>query len=258
MPEQESAATTDDAFLDGALHILQPAAGYRAGIDAVLLAAAVPAAADKPERALDVGAGVGTAGLCLARRSPLVSVTLFERETALASLARANVERNVLDCSVSVAAGDLATATAAELAALGLAADSFDHVLANPPFHATGDGTPSGDTIKAGANAMPAGGFETWARFIARFARPGGTATVIHKAEALAEVLAGLSGRFGALKVKPIHAREGEPAIRVIVQGIKASRAPLTLASPLVLHHEGNAFTHTSQMILRQGAALIF
>ncbi|MEO0916318.1 MAG: methyltransferase, partial [Pseudomonadota bacterium] len=59
-------ATTDNAFLGGRLQVLQPAVGYRAGADPVLLAAAVDAGPG--HSVLDVGCGVGTALLCLGTR----------------------------------------------------------------------------------------------------------------------------------------------------------------------------------------------
>jgi tRNA1(Val) A37 N6-methylase TrmN6 len=244
---------TDDAFLGGALRILQPKGGYRAGIDAVLLAAAVPCGVG---RAIDVGAGVGTAGLCLARRCAQMSVALFEREPALLELARENARRNELVERVKVAQGDIDAASDAELREAGIAAGSFDHVLANPPFHVEGDGTAAVNRLKAAAHAMPAAGLERWSRFLARMVKPGGTATIIHKAEALPELLAGLGTRFGALKVLPVHARSDEPAIRVIVHGTKGSKAPLALLPAFVLHDDGGAFSPGAQAILRQGGAL--
>ncbi len=137
---------------------------------------------------------------------------------------------------VSVADGDIDDTSDEELRALGIAADTFDHVLANPPFHVEGDGTAAFDKLKAAAHAMPVAGLERWSRFLARMARPGGMATIIHKAEALADLLEGLGRRFGGLKVLPVHARADEPAIRVIVQGVKGSKAPLLLLPQFVLH----------------------
>jgi tRNA1(Val) A37 N6-methylase TrmN6 len=252
----ESTPVTDDAFLGGALHILQPRKGYRAGVDAVLLAAAVPWKPGVPERALDVGAGVGTVGLCLARRCLDIRVVLYEREPALARIARENVRRNRLEDRATVAEGDVGNASAAELAGLGLAAESFDHVLANPPFHVEGDGTRAANGLKAGAHEMAGDGLERWIRFLARMAKPGATATIVHKAEALPELLAALGNRFGALKIVPVHPRDGEPAIRVIVQGIKGSRAPLGLMPGFVLHASGDAPSPAAEAVLRRGAGL--
>jgi len=246
---------TDDAFLGGAIHILQPQSGYRAGLDAVMLAAAVPVLPAARTRVLDVGAGVGTAGLCLARRVEGAEVILYEKDPTLAQIAARNAERNGLSERVRAVAGEVG-ASAAVLGGLDLAEESFDHVIANPPYHDEGAGTSAPDARKAQAHAMPEAGLDAWARFMARMAAPGGTATVIHKAEALGRLLAVLEGRFGALKVLSLHPRVGASAHRVIVQGTKGSRAPLALLSGFVLHGEGNAFTPEAQAVLAAGAAL--
>jgi tRNA1(Val) A37 N6-methylase TrmN6 len=246
---------TDDAFLGGALQILQPRSGYRAGLDAVMLAAAVPASEGKVMRVLDLGAGIGTAGLCLARRVAAARVTLFEREPVLARLAQENAERNRLGARVRVVEGEVGL-SATRLRALDLAEESFDHVMANPPFHALDAGTLPPDALKAGAHAMPEAELERWARFMARMAAPGGGVTVIHKAEALVRVLAVLDGRFGGLLVLPLYPRAGSPAHRVLVQGIKGSRAPLCLLPGFTLHGAGDAFTSEAQAILRDEGAL--
>jgi tRNA1(Val) A37 N6-methylase TrmN6 len=248
-------AVTDDAFLGDGLTILQPTAGYRAGVDAVLLAASVPAAATA-FNVLDAGAGAGVVGLCVARRLEGARVTLLERETQLAELARDNVSRNGLADRVRVVCGDVC-GRASDLQSAGLHDETFDAVLANPPFHVTAHGTPASAPLKAVSHAMERGGLDHWVRFAARMARPGGSLTLIHKADALAEILAAFARRFGGVKVKPVYARAGEPAIRVIVRGVKGSRAPLDIGAPLVLHGEaGHGFTGEVDAILRNGAAL--
>ena len=90
---------TRDAFLGGAIYVLQPKAGYRAGLDAVLLAAACPvgpgfSSGVGGESVLDCGAGVGTAALCIAARVPSARLTLVEREPELVALARDNISAN--------------------------------------------------------------------------------------------------------------------------------------------------------------------
>jgi tRNA1(Val) A37 N6-methylase TrmN6 len=246
---------TDDAFLGGALNILQLQSGYRAGLDAVMLAAAVPADSSRPLRVLDVGAGVGTAGLCLARRAPFAELVLFEKEPQLAGLAAENISRNGLSERVRAVTG-VVGAAATELRASGLVEESFGHIIANPPYHDTGAGTLPPDVLKAGAHAMPDGELEAWARFMARMAAPGGEATIVHKADALARVLAAFDQRFGSLRILPLHPRAGAPANRVLVQGVKGSRGPLQLLPGFVLHADDNAFTPAAQAILRAGAAL--
>ena len=247
-------ATTVDVFMGGKLTIEQPKSGYRAGIDAVFLAATVPMG-DHAVRLLDVGAGVGTVGLCAARRCLDAHVTLLEREPQLAALARANIARNSLGQRVQVVEAAI-ECPAGVFAQAGLAAESYDCVLANPPYHETDRGTPAPDTLKASSHAMDGAGLDTWVRFMARMAKPGGTATMVHKAGALPAVLAAFAGRFGELRVLPLHPRWGEPASRILVRGTKGSRAPLVLLPGWTLHDEGNAFTGPSQAVLRGGAGL--
>jgi tRNA1(Val) A37 N6-methylase TrmN6 len=246
--------TSDDAFLGGSLHILQPQEGYRAGLDAVLLAAAAPVQEGRA-RVLDVGAGAGVVGLAVAHRMADASVTLVERDPELADLARANAARNALEQRVHVIEADVMRPLR-ESEALAALAESFHHVLANPPFHREGRGTASGDARKAAAHAMPDGSLDRWVRFMAAMARPGGTATLIHRAEALGDIQAALVGRFGGVLVLPIHPREGEPASRVLVQGTKGSRTPLRLLPGLVLHNATQGFRPEVEAILRRGAPL--
>ena len=94
LPGGEVAETTDDAILGGRLRLVQQRRGHRIGHDAVLLAAATGARSG--DHVVDLGAGVGAAGLALAVRVPGVTVTLVERDPALAALSTENIERNGL------------------------------------------------------------------------------------------------------------------------------------------------------------------
>jgi tRNA1(Val) A37 N6-methylase TrmN6 len=254
-PMADPAGTTLDAFLDGRVQVLQPTTAYRAGLDAVLLAASVPVAAAPRAfcRVLDLGAGVGTVGLCVAARLPDVDVTLLEREPVLLDLARANIARAGVGERVRVVSGDVEHLGADP----NLKPDSFDYVLANPPYQIEGRGRSPANALKARAHAMPDGALENWVRTMARLVVPAGMAVMIHRADALGEILAAYSTRFGALTVQPVHPRLNEAASRVLVSGIKGSRAPLRLMTGLVLHETGShAFTPRVQAILRDGAGL--
>jgi tRNA1(Val) A37 N6-methylase TrmN6 len=165
------------------------------------------------------------------------------------------VARNELGSLVRVAEGEVGL-SASGLSALDLREESFDHVMANPPYHVVDAGTLAPDALKAGSHAMAETELARWARFMVRMAAPGGGVTVIHKAQALIRLLAVLDGRFGELRVLPLYPRAGAPAHRVLVQGVKGSRAPLALLPGLVLHGDGDAFTPEAQAVLRDGAAL--
>jgi FkbM family methyltransferase len=247
--------STEDAFLGGALAVAQPRRGYRAGLDAVLLAAAAPVVPGRGQTVLDVGAGVGVVGLAVARRIRDARLTMIERDPALAALARANVQRNGLSDRVRVLEADVSRRLG-DLGELSARADSFDHVLANPPYHVEGSITPASTAIRAASNAMGAEDLTRWVQFLAAMAKPAASATLIHKPEALPRLLAALDGRFGGLKVLPVHSHAALPAIRVIVQGLKGSRGPLRIMPSLTLHSEGGGFTAEAERVLRAGAAL--
>ncbi len=254
--QTQSIPTSDDAFIGGRLRLLQPRQGYRAGIDAVLLAAAVrPGRGSRRLRVLDLGAGVGAAGLCVARRLRSAEVTLLEREEPLAALALANVRRNDLSDRATVVHGDL-TGAGADHDDAALVEHGFDRLIANPPYHTDGRGTSASSGLKARAHAMAAGQLDEWSKAMVRFAAPGAVVTVIHKAEGLPELVAALQRRFGGLIVLPLHPRAGAPAIRVIVEATRGSRAPLRLLSGLVLHRDGHAFTDWASGVLAEGSGI--
>ena len=187
---------------------------------------------------------------------PQARVTLVEREPTLAALARENAARNGLAERVEVIEADI-SAPLGKAPLLQARAESFDVVLSNPPYHDAAAGTPAADPRKAGSHAMPAGSLERWLRFMASMTKPGGAMALVHRAEALADVLDGCRRRYGALRIQPLHPREGMPANRVLVAGVRGSRAPLSLCAGLVLHGEGGGFTPRVEAALRHGAALV-
>ena len=253
-------AASEDRFLGDKVRTLQPQHGYRAGIDAVLLAAAAPIEATGPQQVLDAGAGVGVVGLCLAARYDNVTITMLEQSPELALLAQQNAAGNGWQDRISIIEGDL-TKPAASLVSAGLELESYDHVLANPPYFTEGAGTPAKHHLKARANAMEPGALEHWARFLAAAAKPGGTLSLIHRADALAELLSVFGHRFGAITILPVYSRAGKAAKRIILQGVKGSRAPLTLLPGFILHRTAKdgsrtEFTPEAEAILRQGLSL--
>jgi tRNA1(Val) A37 N6-methylase TrmN6 len=245
-------ATTVDAFLGGRVECVQPAEGHhRSGLDAVLLAAALPGNASG--RAIDLGAGAGIAGFCAAARCPDLSVTLIERDADLIRCAEASLKREV---NRGIAAR--VAAMRADIAALpDRLRESADEVLVNPPFYDEAATGASPKRARAGAHVLADGGLDPWLRAAATVLRPRGRLTLIFRADGLDAVLAACARRFGALDVLPIHPRARLPAHRVIVAGRKGRRAAMRLLPPLVLHGgTGNAFLPPVDAILRDGAAL--
>jgi tRNA1(Val) A37 N6-methylase TrmN6 len=243
--------TSEDAVLGGRLLLRQPLRGHRFGHDAILLAAAT--AAQEGERAVELGAGVGVAGLALARRIAGLDVTLVEIDPALAALARGNAARNGLADRVHAVCLDVAAPEAA-FAAAGLAPASADRVLMNPPFNLPQN--PSPDRGRRLARTASDDTLPLWLATAARLLRPSGVATLIWRADALAGVLAALAQNFGAIVVLPIHPKPGASAIRVLASAVKARSGPLSRLPGFVLADANGRPTAQAETILRDGAAL--
>lgn len=247
------AETTQNAFLGGRLTITQPVQGYRAGVDPVLLAASVPAR--QGETALDLGCGVGVAGLCLAARVPGVAVTGLELQPDYAALARANAMANGLP--FEVIEGDLAAMPEA------IKSRRFDHVLVNPPYFDRKASRPA--QHKGRETAMgEATPLALWVEMAARRAAPGGSVTFIHRAERLPDLLGHMAAHLGSLELLPLAPRRGREARLCLLRGRKEGRANFRLHAPWILHagdeHPGDRenYTDATACVLRSGASLGF
>ncbi len=242
---------SEDQVLGGKLVLRQPLRGHRFGHDAILLAAAV--AAQAGERAVELGAGVGAAGLALARRVEGLDVTLVERDPALAALAAANANRNGLSGRVRAVDLDV-TAPAAAFTAAGLAPGSADHVLMNPPFNPAQN--PSPDRARSAAHVASDQTLARWLGTARRLLRSGGAVTLIWRADGLGDVLAALGDGFGAITVLPIHGKAGGPAIRILSRAIRDRNGPLALLAGLVLTDADGKPTVAAETVLRDGKGL--
>jgi tRNA1(Val) A37 N6-methylase TrmN6 len=243
---------TDDAALGGRLRLHQPRRGHRFGHDAILLAAATPARIG--DRVADLGAGVGTAGLALAVRVDGVRVTLVEIDARLAALAGENAARNGLAERIDAVALDVAAPVDA-FAVAGLAPESCDIVMMNPPFHDAGKLQASPDACRRKAHEIEAGKLTDWVATARRLLRPGGVLTLIFRADGLPALIDLVDG-FGGVTVVPVHPKPGAAAIRVLLAAVKGSRAPFAIREGLVLAGTDGRPMARTEAILRQGTAL--
>jgi tRNA1(Val) A37 N6-methylase TrmN6 len=252
--EQKCLETTDDAVLGGRLQLRQLRRGHRVGHDAILLAAATGACSG--EQAVDLGAGVGAAGLALAARVPGLTVTLIEIDESLCALAAENAARNGMAGRVRTIASDAENKDA--LVASGLVAGSMDHVLMNPPFNDLLRHNVSPDPRRRLAHVATSGLFARWVATAAWLLKPRGVLTLIWRADALAAIIAGLTPGFGAIAILPIYPRVNTAAIRVIVGAIKGAQGGQSNLPGLVLNDEHGRPTQPAEAILRSGAPLSF
>ncbi len=247
---------TVDAFHRGAFWLVQPRdTGHRAGMDALMLAAAVPATF--AGRLADFGAGAGAAGLAVASRCRQAKVLLVELTPEMARFAKATIAHpgnEQLSGRASVLVADVGLSGKARAEA-GLADASLDFVIMNPPFNPAHHRQTS-DALKRQAHVMEDGLFASWLRSASAVVKPRGGMAIIVRPEQLAEILTALDGRFGKAEIVPVHPRADAAAIRVIVRAIRASRAPLTLCPPLVLRDAGDSFSQRADDISNGRASL--
>lgn len=211
--------TTDDRFLGGKLLLRQLKKGHRAGHDAILLAASTAAKAG--ERVVDLGAGVGAAGLALAERVPGIVLTLVEIDPGIAALAAHNASVN----------GIAAQIVTADVASLGdaLSRETFDAVLMNPPFHDAARHRASPNALRRTAHVALEDTLPVWIDAAHRLMKSGGALTMVWRTDGLGDVLAALGPRFGSIQLQAVHAARTKPAIRILVRAIKGGRNPLVI-----------------------------
>ncbi|MBN2759268.1 MAG: methyltransferase [Rhodobacteraceae bacterium] len=249
MIESTDGDLTRDAFLGGHVQAWQPRVGYRAATDPVFLAASVPARSG--QTVLELGCGAGVASLCLSARVPGLILTGIELQADYAALARRNALENA--APLTVAEADLRTLPS------DLRSQSFDHVMANPPYYAAHG--PAAQDIGRDLALREDTPLTDWLDVGLRRARDGGFLTVIHLTDRLPDILAALEGRASVI-VLPLAARSKRPARRVIVQARKGGRSPFVLLPPLVIHEgdshpgDGEYFTAPVRAIMRDLGAL--
>ncbi len=248
MTVASSTPSKANTLLGGRVRLIQPADGYRAGMDAALLAAAVPA---RPgERVLEAGCGVGGVLTQIAARRPGVFLTGIERDPVAASLAVENAALNGLSDRMVAIHADIAGGFAA------LGRPRFDWAISNPPFFDDETALRAPALAKRGA-WIADDGLGVWTKFLTDGVKDGGRIVVVHRTDRLADLLALLSDKCGSLAIRPVQPHVDQPAKRVLVHAIRSGKAPLRLLPALVLHDRSGAkHTPDADAILRGEAAL--
>jgi tRNA1(Val) A37 N6-methylase TrmN6 len=238
-------STTQDALLDGRVRLLQPRRGYRVAVDAVLLAAATDA---RPgDTVLDLGAGVGAVGLCLAARVTGCRVTCLELQPDLAALAQQNVAANGMGDRIHVLTHDIARPLPDDIG-------PYDCVATNPPYLSAAVADPSPNPIKALATVESSADLARWLAVAVGALKPTGTLTIVHRADRLDEIvdLLAMLG-WGDIVVKRLP-----PAARVLIRARHGTRRDVRSSVPLVLHKPDGGYTDEAEAILRHAATIEF
>jgi tRNA1(Val) A37 N6-methylase TrmN6 len=244
----------ETTLLRGRLKLLQPKQGFHASTDTVLLAAAVGEnKANRKQKMLDLGCGVGSIGLCVTLNNSNILLTGLDIQEGLVGIAHQNATLNQMSDRCRFFSGNLAKERQIE-------DNFFDLAVCNPPYQEAGTHTPSPRLNKALSHGEDASEttLKDWCKYLHKKVKQGGFIYMIHRADRLDDVIVELTGRrwFGSLVVLPIHSREGEPAKRVIVKARKERYAPIKLLPALVMHEKDGSYTKAATQIL-DGKAFI-
>lgn len=234
---------SQDYLLNKKVIILQPLDGYRASSDAVLLSSAV--AELKPaDSVLDVGSGTGAVSLCLAHRFPSNLITGLELQPELVSLSHQSRAENHFK-NLTFIHDDIREKK------ISLCPGTFDHVITNPPY--SDHDVPSPNASKAAAHNHQNFNLSSWLKFCLKMLKPFGHLYLIHRVEALTEIISFLNGKAGAVQIIPIYSKPGQKAKRIIVLAQKDSKAPAAILPPLYIRHTTGEYTAEADKILREG-----
>lgn len=236
---------SQNKLLNGRISILQPQVGYRAAIDPIFLAATMDP--QPKDRVLEVGAGVGTAMLCLASRVGDCFITGLELQSDLVQLGIQNILNNKFENRLNLIQGDLRIPPAS------LIVETFHHVMANPPYLPGNLASASPHSSKALAHHEGNVTLKDWINFCLKMLIPKGSITLIHRADRLDSILTVLAGKVGEIKILPLWPKQNKPAKRVLIQGRKGISSPSCLEPGMILHQEDGRYTSQAEAILRYG-----
>lgn len=239
--------TSTDTLVNGKVILEQYAKGYRAGLDAVFLAAACPI--QPKQTVLDVGCGVGAAFLCLHQRINNIEITGIEGNHDLCMLAKSNSAKN--HCSSTIIPYKIPDRP--DL----LGHKRFDHVITNPPYFEAFYHDPSPHSLKAQAMGETLTSLAVWLDYCLRKLRDRGTLTLIYTADRIDDVLHSLHKRVGEIKIYPLwnHKRLCK---RLIITGRKVTKGGCVLYPGMILHNQDGTYTQNALEILSQGKSLLW
>ena len=241
-----------DKLLGGRVTVHQPDDGFRAGIDAVLLAACVPTAKDA-ETILDIGAGVGSAGLCYGVRCHTGNIIFVEQNPTFTPYITKNITENGLDSRAIYHNTDISITTNHPIHN-----DSIHHILTNPPYETAIQGSPSPHQTRTQANIESTANLVCWVKYCNRVLKRGGTLSMIHRADRLHDILSAMHGYFGDIHILPVHSLENKPAIRVLIHARKGMRGGCIIHKPLILHKSDKSgnYTHDAEQYIRHSMGI--
>jgi tRNA1Val (adenine37-N6)-methyltransferase len=220
----------------GRLNLYQYTNGYRFSIDTVLLAAF---ARERLRGSVaDLGTGSGVLPILLARSEVVSALTGFEIQPELAALAQRNIALNNLHQRVSIEQADIQKIR--ELSPAG----SFDAVITNPPFYELGRGRINPDSQDAAARHELLATLHDFISAAAYLVKNGGKFCAIFPAGRSTDLLCTMrEKRIEPKTVRCVHSRLEEPAVMLLVEGVKNAGSQTTILPPLIIYSEGQTYS---------------
>ena len=223
--------TSVDALFGGRVALHQPArgAGYRANIDALLLAAFAKAER-KADLAYDLGAGAGAVGLSLLQFEAAQRVIMAEIDETSSQAAQRNLAANGWGERGEVVLGDVRD--------LEPVAGRADLVVCNPPYVAPGRGRLPERREKARARSGDLGVFTRAARkILGRRAR----ACFVYPAHDLGALWSALAkAGLEPKRLRVVHATDASPGRILLVEARPAKPGGLVVEPPLIERSAGH------------------
>lgn len=244
-------ATQEIYVLNKRLKLLHTVHGFKTSIDTVLLAASCQAKSG--DHILDMGCGIGGAGLCVLTRVAGVTLMGVEIQVEHAALAVQNAEINGFEEQVTFVASDIR-----DFSKDKSRENSFHHVICNPPYLEAGAHLRSPHEEKATAMGHESAELtvQDWVDAAYSCLKSNGSMSMIHRADKVDRIIRALGKRFGAVEIIPLWPKQGVDAKRVIVRAIKHRKSPATIKSGLILHNKDGEYTVETEQILREMGVL--
>lgn len=230
-----------DAFPTG---LAQPAEGYRFSLDPLLLAAF--ARPKKNARMADLGTGCGVAALAALLTHPGAGEALgFDIDPAMTEAAQANAKHLGLSDRFQVRLADVRHVRGV------LHPESFQLVLANPPYRRLGTGQTCLNAERNRARFEAQAELEDFLSAASWLLVNRGSLALVFPAARLPELMLGCQhGKLSPKRLRFVHSRLNEPAKLVLVDAVKNAGAGLMVEPPLVLYEGRGSETHMTAQAL--------
>jgi len=232
------------SLFEGRLSLYQYKKGYRFSIDTLLLAAF---ARERLRGSVaDLGTGSGVLPILLARSPDIDALTGFEIQPDLAELALRNVKLHDLGQSVSIEQADIK-----EIRSL-FKAESFDAAIANPPFYPIGTGRINPGSQDAAARHELLANLSDFISAASFLIKNGGRFCAVFPASRSADLICTMrENKIEPKVLRCVHSRTEEPAVVLLVEGVKNAGSQLTILPPLIIYSEGQTYSPEVKSIFK-------